>query len=75
MKPNSTGQVAIPAESRSRHDFVEEDEVEVVEDGATLRIAHSAPSSSRGERAASRLRGRAATSVSTGESVELLHDE
>ena len=48
MKLNSKGQVTIPAELRRRLGFAEGDEVEVVEDGNTLRIVHSHADASRG---------------------------
>ena len=38
MRLNSKGQVTIPADLRRKHHLHEGDEVEVVEDGATLRI-------------------------------------
>ncbi|WP_456286576.1 AbrB/MazE/SpoVT family DNA-binding domain-containing protein [Microbacterium sp. JZ70] len=41
MKLDSKGQVTIPAELRRAHGFLEGDEVEVIEDGATLRIIHA----------------------------------
>ena len=56
MKLNSKGQVTIPAELRHRHGIVEGDEVDVVEDGNTLRIVHRSEGESRGERVVSRMR-------------------
>jgi len=78
MKLNSKGQVTIPAELRRSYGFVEGDEVEVVADGATLRIVHSRPEATRGERIVERMRGRAtsaARSMSTDEIMALLRDE
>lgn len=75
MKLNSKGQVTIPAELRRQHGFAEGDEVEVVEDGNTLRIVHSAPAASRGQRIVARLRGRATTDLTTDELMALLRDE
>lgn len=75
MKLNSKGQVTIPAELRHRYGFEEGDEVDVVEDGTTLRIVHLTPGSSRGERVVSRMRGRATTTRSTDELLALLRDE
>ena len=50
MKLNSKGQVTIPADLRHRHGFMEGDEVDVVEDGDTLRIVHRISGPSRGAR-------------------------
>lgn len=75
MKLNSKGQVTIPAELRRQHGFAEGDEVEVVEDGNTLRIVHSEPTASRGQRIVARLRGRATTDLTTDELMALLRDE
>ncbi|WP_136706056.1 AbrB/MazE/SpoVT family DNA-binding domain-containing protein [Agromyces sp. H66] len=75
MRLNSKGQVTIPAELRHRLGFFEGDEVEVVEDGNTLRIVHADPVGSRGRRAVARMRGRASTTRSTDELMRLLRDE
>jgi AbrB family looped-hinge helix DNA binding protein len=75
MKLNSKGQVTIPADLRHRHGFVEGDEVDVVEDGNTLRIVHRADGKTRGERAVNRLRGRATAGLSTDELMDLLRGE
>jgi len=56
MKLNSKGQVTIPAELRHRHGLAEGDQVDVVEDGNTLRIVHHSEAESRGERVVSRMR-------------------
>ena len=75
MKLNSKGQVTIPAELRHRLGFAEGDEVQVVEDGDTLRIVHSEAADSRGSRIVNRLRGRASTDKTTDELMELLRGE
>jgi AbrB family looped-hinge helix DNA binding protein len=75
VKLNSKGQVTIPADLRRRHGFSEGDEVEVIEDGNTLRIVHSEPAETRGHRIVSRLRGRATTNRSTDELMALLRGE
>lgn len=75
MRLNSKGQVTIPAELRHRHGFAEGDEVDVIEDGNTLRIVHNTPGESRGARAVSRLRGKATTDLSTDALMELLRGE
>ena len=75
MRLNSKGQVTIPAELRHRLGFVEGDEVEVVEDGNTLRIVHAHPAGGRGGRAVARMRGSASTARSTDELMRLLRDE
>lgn len=72
MKLNSKGQVTIPAELRKQHGFAEGDEVEVIADGNTLRIVHTTPASSRGERVVNRLRGKATTDLSTDALMKLL---
>jgi AbrB family looped-hinge helix DNA binding protein len=75
VKLNSKGQVTIPAELRRRHGFAEGDEVQVVEDGNTLRIVHSDTADSRGHRVVNRLRGRATTDRTTDELMALLRGE
>lgn len=75
MKLNSKGQVTIPAELRRRHGFAEGDEVEVIEDGNTLRIVHSSRADTRGQRIVDRMRGKASTRFSTDELMELLRGE
>ena len=75
MKLNSKGQVTIPAELRHRHGLAEGDEVDVVEDGNTLRIVHRSEGESRGERVVSRMRNTAATALSTDELMELLRGD
>ncbi|WP_067433331.1 AbrB/MazE/SpoVT family DNA-binding domain-containing protein [Nocardioides jensenii] len=75
MKLNSKGQVTIPAELRHRLGFAEGDEVQVVEDGNTLRIVHGEAAATRGNRIVNRLRGRANTDKTTDELMELLRGE
>ena len=75
MKLNSKGQVTIPADLRHRHGFAEGDEVDVVEDGSTLRIVHRTAGETRGERIVNRIRGRATTGPSTDELMDLLRGE
>jgi AbrB family looped-hinge helix DNA binding protein len=75
MKLNSKGQVTIPAELRHRHGFAEGDEVDVVEDGTTLRIVHRTSGETRGARMVNRLRGRATTGLSTDELMDLVRGE
>ncbi|HIY66717.1 MAG TPA: AbrB/MazE/SpoVT family DNA-binding domain-containing protein [Candidatus Agrococcus pullicola] len=75
MKLNSKGQVTIPAELRHSHGFVEGDEVEVVADGATLRIVHSSHGATKGERVVQRMQGRASTRLGTDELMHLLRDD
>lgn len=74
MKLNSKGQVTIPAQLRERHGLHEGDEIDVVEDGDTLRIVRVAGSQSRGQRLVHRMRGRASTSMTTDQLLELLRD-
>lgn len=75
MRLNSKGQVTIPAELRHRHGFAEGDEVDVVEDGTTLRIVHRGSGETRGARIVHRMRGRATAGVSTDELMGLLRGE
>jgi AbrB family looped-hinge helix DNA binding protein len=75
MRLNSKGQVTIPAELRARHGLHEGDEVDVVDDGNTLRIVRGADASTRGKRATARLRGSASTTMSTEEIMALLRDD
>jgi AbrB family looped-hinge helix DNA binding protein len=75
MRLNSKGQVTIPAELRERHGLHEGDEVDVIEDGDTLRIVQVKESPTRGQRLVHRMRGRASTSLSTQELMELLRGE
>ncbi len=75
MRLNSKGQVTIPAELRKRHGFGEGDEVDVVEDGATLRIVHRTPPQTRCGRFITRMRGAAQTTRTTDELMELLRGE
>ena len=75
MKLNSKGQVTIPADLRHRFGFVEGDDVEVVADGATLRIVHATDDATRGERLVARMRGRADTARTTDELMALLREE
>jgi AbrB family looped-hinge helix DNA binding protein len=74
MKLNSKGQVTIPAELRHSHGFVEGDEVQVIADGATLRIVHAEEDATRGARVVRRMRGRATTTRTTDELMGLLRD-
>jgi AbrB family looped-hinge helix DNA binding protein len=75
MKVNSKGQVTIPAELRERCGLHEGDEVDVIEEGGALRIVRAEASQTRGQRLAARMRGRATTSMTTDELMELLRGE
>ncbi|GIH50531.1 AbrB/MazE/SpoVT family DNA-binding domain-containing protein [Microbispora rosea] len=75
MRLNSKGQVTIPAEIREKYGLHPGDEVDVIEVGNTLRIVRRESSSTRGRRAAQRLRGSATTSMTTDEIMGLLRDE
>ncbi|GAB2449956.1 hypothetical protein GCM10027062_33980 [Nocardioides hungaricus] len=76
MRLNSKGQVTIPAALRHKHGFAEGDEVDVVEDGTTLRIVHRSPGTTRGGRVVERLRGSAPKGgPSTDELMELLRGD
>ena len=75
MRLNSKGQVTIPAPLRERYGLHEGDEVDVVEDGNTLRIVRAEGSATRGQRLVRRMRGRATTTMSTDQLLALLRDE
>lgn len=75
MRLNSKGQVTIPAPLRERHGLHEGDELDVVEDGGTLRIVRIEGSQSHGERIVRRMRGRATTAMTTDQLLRLLRDE
>jgi AbrB family looped-hinge helix DNA binding protein len=75
MRLNSKGQVTIPAVIREKHGLHEGDEVDVIEDGNTLRIVRVEASPTRGERLVRRMRGRATTGMSTDQLLELLRAE
>lgn len=66
MKLSSKGQVTIPAQLRQQHGFAPGDEVEVIDEGGVLRIAHKGPLTS-GQRAVARLRGLAGRGPRTDE--------
>jgi AbrB family looped-hinge helix DNA binding protein len=75
MRLNSKGQVTIPAPLRERHGLHEGDEVDVIEDGGTLRIVRTEGSPTRGQRLVHKMRGRATTTMSTDQLLELLRGE
>jgi AbrB family looped-hinge helix DNA binding protein len=75
MRVNSKGQVTIPAPLRTRHGIHEGDEVEVVEDGETLRIVRVEASPTRGQRLVRRMRGRATTTMSTDQLLGLVRGD
>lgn len=76
MRLNSKGQVTIPAELRHKHGFAEGDEVDVIEDGATLRIIHRGEGGTKGARIVARMRGAAAKgSPSTDELMDLFRGD
>lgn len=75
MRLNSKGQVTIPAPLRQKYNLAEGDEVEVVEDGNVLRIVRTKGGQTRGRRLARGMRGKATTSLSTDELMDLLRGE
>ena len=75
MRINSKGQVTIPAHLRERSGLHEGDEVDVIEDGGSLRIVRAQASQTRGQRLTARMRGRATTTLSTDELLEMLRGE
>ncbi|QSB13413.1 AbrB/MazE/SpoVT family DNA-binding domain-containing protein [Natronosporangium hydrolyticum] len=74
MRLNSKGQVTIPAPLRAKHGLHAGDEVEVVEEGATLRIVRVAGSPTRGQRLVEHLRGRGTARETDGMSTDQLMD-
>ena len=75
MRLNSKGQVTIPAEIRDKYGLHPGDEVNVVEVGNTLQIVRRESGTTRGRRAAQRLRGTATTRMTTDEIMGLLRDQ
>jgi len=75
MKLNSKGQVTIPAPLRERLGLHEGDEVDIIEDGDTLRIVRAEGNQTRGQRLVHRMRGRATTTMTTDQLMELLRGE
>ncbi|MGH3159245.1 MAG: AbrB/MazE/SpoVT family DNA-binding domain-containing protein [Streptosporangiaceae bacterium] len=75
MRLNSKGQVTIPAPLRERHGLHEGDEVDVIEDGDTLRIVRTEASPTRGRRLVRQMRGQATTTMSTDDLLGLLRGE
>ena len=74
MRLNSKGQVTIPAWLRKKHHLNEGDEVEVIDDGSALRIVRL-EGETRGQRLVRGMRGKATTTMSTDELMELLRGE
>jgi AbrB family looped-hinge helix DNA binding protein len=66
--------VTIPASLRQRHGLHEGDELDVIEDGGTLRIVRRETSRTHGERLVDRMRSRASTTMSTDQLMDLLRD-
>lgn len=75
MRFKSKGQATIPAPLRERHGLHQDDEVDVVEDGDTLRIVQVDASLTRGQRLVRHMRGRATTTMSTDQLLELLRGD
>lgn len=75
MKLNSKGQVTIPADLRHKYRLHEGDEVDVIDEGGTLRIVRVEQNETRGQRWVREARGSATTSLSTDELMELLRGE
>ncbi len=75
MRLNSKGQVTIPAPLREKHNLHDGDEVDVIDDGTSLRIVRVDGGQTRGRRLATAMRGRATTAMSTDELMALLRGE
>ena len=67
--------MTIPADLRRKHHLHEGDEVEVIEDGDTLRIVRAETGETRGRRLVHHMRGRATTTMSTDDLMVLLRGE
>ncbi len=72
MKLNSKGQVTIPAPLRAKYGLHEGDEVEVVEDGITLRIVRVQGAPTRGQRLVEHLRGGGDAKETRGKTTDQL---
>jgi AbrB family looped-hinge helix DNA binding protein len=75
VRLNSKGQVTIPAPLRQKYHLNEGDEVEVIEDGDALRIVRVHGGQTRGRRLVNQMRGKASTSMTTDELMDLLRGE
>jgi len=75
VRLNSKGQVTIPAPLREKHGLREGDEVNVIEDGPALRIVPVDSSHTRGQLLVNRMRGRATTTMSADQLLQLLRGE
>ena len=75
MRVTSKGQVTIPAHIREQFGFMPDSEVQWVVEGNTVRLVRVEGASGRGRRLVSRLRGRAATTMSTDEIMALTRDD
>jgi AbrB family looped-hinge helix DNA binding protein len=75
MRVSNKGQVTIPAFLRERYGLHAGDEVDVIEEGTTFRIVPVEGSTTRGQRLVRRMRGRATTTMSTDQLLDLVRDE
>ncbi len=75
MRLNSKGQVTIPARLRASHGLHEGDEVDVVDDEGDLRIVRRAGTPTRGERLVDAMRGRATSTMTTDQLLDILRGE
>ncbi|MDQ3424044.1 MAG: AbrB/MazE/SpoVT family DNA-binding domain-containing protein [Actinomycetota bacterium] len=75
MRLNSKGQVTIPAPLRERYGLSEGDEVDVIAEGNVLRIVRVEGSQTRGQRLVRGMRGRATTTLSTDQLLDLLRGD
>lgn len=75
MRINSKGQVTIPAPLREKHGLREGDEVNIVDEGSALRIVQVDSGQTRGLRLVRRMRGRATTTMTTDQLLQLLRGE
>lgn len=79
MKLNSKGQVTLPSSLRKKHRLHEGDEVDVIEDGDTLRIVPAENAPTRGQRLVQRMRGSGTAKdtedMTTDELMAMLRDD
>ena len=75
MRVNSAGQVTIPAALSKLYGLNPGDEVDIVPDGASLRIVRIEGGATRGQVLVGNMRDRATTRLSTDQILALLRTE
>ncbi|MGB6771686.1 MAG: AbrB/MazE/SpoVT family DNA-binding domain-containing protein [Candidatus Dormiibacterota bacterium] len=72
---NSKGQVTSPTPLGEKHGLREGDEVNVIEEGRVLPIVQVDSCQTRRQRLVKRIRGRATSTMTTDQLLQLLRDE